>query len=113
MKSPSLIEMVDRVRSKILRGRFVRAIFCDKENPTPPSVIPHSVRLQTDEEVVVFYDITASKPIRLQVILCRDPAANPVVPDSPPPDDELYFPKVFLDAPAYYIEPAEDSITLP
>ena len=59
-----------------------------------------------------FYDITASKPIRLQVILYRDPAANPVVLDSPPLDDEPYFPKDFLDAAAYYIDPAEDSDNL-
>ena len=70
------------------------AIFGAIDNPTPPSGIPDSVRLQTDEEVEAFYDISASKPIRLQVILYRDPAANPVVPDSPPPDDEPYFPQI-------------------
>ena len=112
MKSPSLLEIVDTVRSKIPRGRFIRAIFGAIDNPTAPSVIPDSVRLQTDEEVEAFYDITAFKPIRLQVILYRDPATNPVVPDSPPPDDEPYFPKDFLDAPAYYIDPAEDSHNL-
>ena len=68
--------------------------------------------MQTDEEVEAFYDITASKAIRLQVILCRDPAANPVVPDSPSPDDKPYFPKDFLDALAYYIDTAEDSDNL-
>ena len=112
MKSPSLLEIVDKVRTKIPRGRFVRAMFGTIGNPTAPSVSPDSVRLQTDEEVEAFYDITASKQIRLQVMLYRDPAANPMVPDSPPPDDEQYYPKDFLDAPAYYIDPAEDSDNL-
>ena len=40
MKSPSLLEIVDKVRSKIPTGRFVRAIFGAIDNPTPPSVIP-------------------------------------------------------------------------
>ena len=112
MKSPSLVEIVNKVRSKIPRSCFVRAIFGAIDNPTPSSVIPDSVRLQTDEEVEAFYDITASKPIRLQVILYRDPTANPVVPDSPSPDDEPYFPRDLLDALAYYIDPTEDSDNL-
>ena len=112
MKSPSLLEIGDKVRSKIPRGRFVRVIFGDIDNPTPPSVIPDSVRLQTDEEEETFYNITASKPIRLQVILYRDSQPIPMVADSPPPDDEPYFPRDFLDAPGYYIDPAEDSDNL-
>ena len=108
MKLPSLLEIVDKVQSKIPRGRFVRAIFGAIDNPTPPSIIPDSVHLQTDEEVEAFYDTTASKPIHLQVILYRNPAANAVVLDSPPPDDKLYFPKDFSDAPACNIDTAED-----
>ena len=111
IKSPLLIEIVDKVRSEIPKGRLVRGFFGAIDNPTPPNVIPDSVRLQTEEEVEAFYDITASKPIWLQVILYRDPAANPLVPDSPPPDDEPSFPKDFIDAPAYYIDPTTDSDT--
>ena len=112
MKSPSLLEIVDKVRSKIPKGRFVRPNFATIHNPTSPRVIPDSVYLRTHEEVEAFNDVTTSKPIRLEVIMYRDPAANPMVQDSPPSDDERYFPIDFLDAPAYYVDPAEDSHTL-
>ena len=45
MKSSSLLEIVDKVRWKIPRGLFVRAIFGAMDNPTPPSISPDSVRL--------------------------------------------------------------------
>ena len=77
MKTPSLLEIVDKVRSKILRGRFVRAIFGAIDNPTAPTVIPDTLHLQRDEEVKAFYDITQSKPIHLKVILYRDSMVNP------------------------------------
>ena len=112
MKLPSLIKIIDKVPSKIPRGHFVRAIFGALDNPTPPSVISDTIRLQTDQEVEVFYDITASKPIRLQVMLYRDYTVNPVGPDSPPIDDELYFSKDFLDTPEHYMDPPEDSDNL-
>ena len=112
MKSPSLLEIVDKVLSKILIGRFVKAIFGAIDNPTPPSVIPDTTRLQTDKEVKAFYDITAYKPIHLQVILYRDSTVNPVVPDSLPPYDEPYFLKDFLYATEHYRDPVEDSDNL-
>ena len=112
MKSPLLLEIVDKVRSKIPRGRFVRAIFGTLDNPTPPSVIPDTIRLQTDEGVEAFYNITVFKPIHLQVILYRNPRVNPVVPDSPLPNDKPYFYKDFLDATEHYMDPAEDSDNL-
>ena len=45
MKSPSLLQIVDKVRSKIPRGHFVRAIFGALDNPTPPSIIPDTICL--------------------------------------------------------------------
>ena len=112
MRSPSLLEIVDKIRSKIPAGRTVRAIYGALESPNRTGDIPDATRLQSDEEVEAFIDITSSKPIRLQVILYRDPNANPVVADSPPPDDGDYFPADFLDAAEMYDEPAEDSDAL-
>lgn len=68
--------------------------------------------MQVDEEVEAFYDIIVSTPIGLQVILYRDPAANPIVWDSPPSGDKPYCPKDFIDATTYYIDPTEDSDNL-
>ncbi|KAF8455928.1 hypothetical protein BGX38DRAFT_1266813 [Terfezia claveryi] len=50
-----------------------------------------------------------AEPIRIQVILYRDPDLVPLVPDSPPPDDGPYFAADFLDAVDEYMDPAEDS----
>ena len=112
MKSPSLLEVVDKVRQKIPAGRTVRAIYGAFENPAPPSIIPDATCLQSDEEVEAFFDLTSSKPIRLQIVLHRDPNQVPVVPDSPPPDDGPYFTLGFLNVAELYDEPAEDSDTI-
>jgi len=45
MKSPSLLEVVDKVWQKIPAGRIVQAIYGALENPAPPSVIPDATRL--------------------------------------------------------------------
>jgi len=73
MKSLSLLEVVDKVRQKIPAGRTVRAIYGALENLAPSSVIPDATRLQSDEEVEAFFDLTSSKPIQLQIVLHRDP----------------------------------------
>jgi len=112
MKSPSLLEVVDKVRQKIPACRTVRAIYGALENPAPPSIIPDATRLQSDEKVEAFFDLTSSKPIRLQIVLHRDPNQVPVVPDSPPPDDGPYFTLGFLNVAELYDEPAEDSDTI-
>ena len=112
MKSPSLLEVIDKVRQKIPAGRTVRAINGALENPAPPSVIPDATRLQSDEKVEAFFDLTSSKPIRLQIVLHRDPNQVPVVPDSPPPDDGPYFTLDFLNAAELYDDPGENSNTI-
>ena len=68
LKVASLLELVDKVRGKIPNGRAVRAIYGALENPTPPSKTPDSTRLQSDEEVEAFLDVTSSKPVRLQIV---------------------------------------------
>jgi len=65
MRTPSLLEDVDKVRDNIPAGRIVRAIFRAIANPMPPGRIPEATRLQSDEEVVAFFDLTSAKPIRL------------------------------------------------
>ncbi|KAF8415552.1 hypothetical protein BGX38DRAFT_1281258 [Terfezia claveryi] len=75
-------------------------------------VVTPAMHLQTDEEVQVFLELSSSKPIRKQVILYRDPALEPVVADSPPPDDGVYFAADFLNAAEEYMDPAEDSNSL-
>jgi len=65
--------------------------------------------VQFDEEVEAFFDLTSAKPIRLQVVLRRDPEAVPLKADSPPPDDGDSFPVDFLNAPEVYDDPGEDS----
>jgi hypothetical protein len=116
MKSASLLEVVDKIRGKIPDRRTVRAIFGALDNPTPTNTIPDATRLQSDEEVEAFFEVTASKPIRLQVLLHRyakDVVVQPpLVPDTPPPDDGPYFPVDFLDVPEVYDDPAEDSDNL-
>ncbi|KAF8423732.1 hypothetical protein BGX38DRAFT_1238459 [Terfezia claveryi] len=99
MQVASLLEVVDKVRDKIPVGRTVRAIFGALENPRLPNTIPDATRLQSDEEVEAFFDLTNAQPIRLQA-------------DSPPPDDGAYFPRDFLDAAEQYNDPGEDSDTL-
>jgi len=111
MRTPSLLEVVDKVRDKIPAGQTVRAIFGVIANPTPPGRIPEATRLQSDEEVEAFFDLTSAKPIRLQVVLRRDPEAVPLKADSPPPDDGDFFPVDFLNAPEVYDDPGEDSDT--
>ena len=112
MESASLLEVVDKVREKIPVGRTVRAICWAPENPAAGTVIPDATRLQSDEEVEACLEVTASKPIRLQVVLHRDPNQVPPIPDSPPPDDGPYFAVDFLDAAEMYQDPAEDSDVL-
>jgi hypothetical protein len=116
MKSASLLEVVDRIRGKIPDNRTVRAIYGALDNPTAPNTTPDATRLQSDEEVEAFFDVTSSKPIRLQVILhkyAKDVAVRAdMVPDTPPPDDGDYFPVDFLDVPETYNDPAEDSDNL-
>jgi len=59
--------------------------------------------------VQAFFDITNSKPISLQVVLRRDPGADPQREDSAPLDDRAYFLVDLLDAAEQYDDPAEDS----
>ena len=37
----------------------------------PPGKIPDSTRLQSDEEVEAFFEVTSSKPVRLQIVLFK------------------------------------------
>lgn len=114
LKAASLLELVDKVRDKIPNGRTVRAIYGALENATPPSKIPDSTRLQSDEEVEAFLDVTSSKPVRMQIVLYKpeDLTVNPPIVNTPPPDDGAYFPPDFLDTPEEYFDPAEDSDSL-
>lgn len=98
MKSWLLLDIVDKEWSKILGGRFIRAIFGTVDDTTPFSVISDLVRLQTEKEIDAFYDIITFKPIHGQVISYRDLEANPMDPNSWSPDNEMYFPKDLMDA---------------
>jgi len=110
MKVASLLEVVDKVRDKIPAGRTVRAILGEIDNRTQASPIPDTMHLKSDEKVEAFFEITISKPIRLQVVLRRHPGADPQMEDSAPQDDGAYFPADFLDAAEQYDDPAEDSV---
>ena len=77
-----------------------------QENPAAGTVISDATRLQLEEEVEAFSEITASKPIRLQVVLHRDPNQVPPIPDRPPPVEGAYFAVDFLDAAEVYQDPA-------
>ncbi|RPB21815.1 hypothetical protein L211DRAFT_851266 [Terfezia boudieri ATCC MYA-4762] len=111
-ESASLLEIVDKIRKRIPAGRKVRAIYRALDNPNLPNAIPPATRLQSDEEVQAFLELSSAKPIRIQVILYRDPDLVPLVADSPPPDDGPYFAVDFLDAVEEYMAPAEDSDSL-
>ncbi|RPB18640.1 hypothetical protein L211DRAFT_853934 [Terfezia boudieri ATCC MYA-4762] len=112
LRSASLLEIVDKIRERIPAGRKVRAIYGALDNPNPPNAIPPATCLQSDEEVQAFLELSSAKPIRIQVILYRDPNLVPLVADSSPSDDGPYFAADFLDAVEEYMDPAEDSDSL-
>ncbi|RPB19374.1 hypothetical protein L211DRAFT_853190 [Terfezia boudieri ATCC MYA-4762] len=112
LRSASLLEIVDKIRERIPAERKVRAIYGALDNPNPPNEIPPATRLQFDEEVQAFLELSSAKPIRIQVILYRDLDLVPLVADSLPPDDGPYFAADFLDAVEEYMDPAEDSDSL-
>jgi len=109
MRTPSLLEVIDKVRDKIPAGRTIMAIFGAIANPTPPGRIPEATQLQSDVEVEVFFDLTSAKPIRLQVVPRRDPEAVPLKADSPPAEDDDFSPGDLLHALEEYDDPGEDS----
>ena len=106
------MEIAAKVQERIPAGRTVRAIYDALDNPTLPDTIPPFTRLQSDEEVRAYLDLTSSKPVRIQVILHWDSNADSVVLDSPPPDGGACFAADFLDAAEEYLDPAEDSDSL-
>jgi len=109
MKSATLQEVVDKIRQKVPAGRTVKAIFGALDNAVVPSIIPDATRLQSHKEIEAFFELTCSKPIRIQVILHRDPNFVPLVADSPPPEHGAYFAPGSFDAVEEYDDPAEDS----
>ncbi|RPB18117.1 hypothetical protein L211DRAFT_854446 [Terfezia boudieri ATCC MYA-4762] len=112
LRSASLLEIVDKIRERIPARRKIWVIYGALDNPNPPNAIPPATRLQSDEEVQAFLELSSAKPIRIQVILYRDPDLVPLVADSPPPDDGPYFAADFLDAVEEYMDPAKDSYSL-
>ena len=58
------------------------------------------------------FEITVANPVRLQVILHRDPKLEEGARNSPPEDDSEYFAPDFLDTAEVYDNPAEDCDTL-
>ncbi|KAF8420260.1 hypothetical protein BGX38DRAFT_1280243 [Terfezia claveryi] len=98
LKLVLLLEIMDKIRERIRAGRKVRAVYGVLDNPNPPNTIPPAMHLQTDEEVQAFLELSSSKTIRIHIILYRDLALEPLVADSPPPYDSVYFAANFLDA---------------
>jgi len=109
MRTPSLLVVVDKVKDKIPAGQTVRTTFGAIANPTLPGGIPEPTRLQSDEEVEAFSDLTSAKPIKFQEVLRRDPEAMPLKAGSPPPDDGDFFQEDFWNAAEVYDDPGEDS----
>ncbi|RPB18381.1 hypothetical protein L211DRAFT_854176 [Terfezia boudieri ATCC MYA-4762] len=109
LKSISLLEIVDKIRERIPAGRKVRVIYGALDNPNPPNAIPPATCLQSYKEVQEFLELSSTKPIRIQVILYRDPDLVPLVADSLPPGDSPYFAADLLDAVEEYMDPAKDS----
>jgi len=112
MKSATLQEIMDKIRQKVPAGCTVRAIFGTLDNAIASSIIPDATRLQSDEEVEAFFELTYLKPIRIHVILHRDPNLVPLIADSPPPKDGTYFALGSFDAVEEYDNPVEDSDTI-
>jgi len=109
MKSATLQEVMDKIWQKVPVGHTVRAIFGALNNAVARSIIPDATRLQSDKEVEAFFELTCSKPIRIQVILHRDPNLVPLLVDYPPPEDGAYFALGSFDAVEKYDDSAEDS----
>ncbi|RPB26198.1 hypothetical protein L211DRAFT_847356 [Terfezia boudieri ATCC MYA-4762] len=108
----SLLEIIDKIQKRIPAERKVQTIYGALDNPNLPNTIPPATCLQSDEEVQTFLELSSVKPIQIQVILYRDPDLVPLVADSPPPDDSLYFTADILDPVEEYMDPAEDSDSL-
>ena len=91
IKLPCLLEIVDKIREKIPTGRKVRAVYGALKKPCAPRTIPDATWLQSNEEVQAFFEITMANPVRLQVILHRDPTLEEGGRDSTPKDVGEYF----------------------
>ena len=113
VKVASLVELVDKARPRIPAGRSIRAIYGALANPVPTCTVPDATRLQSDNEVEAFFEVTSSTPIRLQIVLHRNPTAGPMVRDTPPPDHGAYFPVDLFSTPEERNDSAEDSDPLP
>ena len=60
IKATSLLEVVDKVWDRIPAGRTLRAIYGALENPIPQSRLPGEIRLRSNEEIEVFFEVTSA-----------------------------------------------------
>lgn len=90
-------------------GRKVREVIGALDNVSDATKLPSDTsRIQSDEGLDAFLRLTEAKPIKLLIILHRQPGggANTPVAGAPP---NYYFAPGRFDGPEYYIDEMEDS----
>ncbi|RPB19392.1 hypothetical protein L211DRAFT_853208 [Terfezia boudieri ATCC MYA-4762] len=111
----SLNELHMKVSSQLPDGRKVREIIGSLEDPDPtagdPLMIPIvTTHIRSDDKLDAFLHLTEARPIKLLIVLYRDPAVRA---NSPSPagcnTNTYYFNLGRFDGPEYYIDEIEDS----
>ena len=111
LKDPSLNAIWEEAGKYVPAGRHVREILGSLQDLAVGANQPTDwVRLEQDSEVAAFLRITRAKPIRILIILARDPINE--VPDTPLIGGQTYFPADRFDPPEEYDDPCEDSDAL-
>ncbi|KAF8426777.1 hypothetical protein BGX38DRAFT_1301530 [Terfezia claveryi] len=103
------------VSSQLPDGQKMREIIGSLEDPDPvagdPLMIPpQTTHIRSDDELDAFLRLTEARPIKLLIVLHRDPAVRA---NSPPPAvcnvSMYYFNLGRFDGPEYYMDEIEDS----
>ncbi|KAF8423735.1 hypothetical protein BGX38DRAFT_1304784 [Terfezia claveryi] len=111
----SLNELHMKVSSQLPDGRKVREIIGSLEDPDPvasdPLKIPTATtHIRSNDELDAFLRLTEVQPIKLLIVLYRDPAVRA---NSAPPAgcnaNTYYFNLGRFDGPEYYMDEIEDS----
>ncbi|RPB18289.1 hypothetical protein L211DRAFT_854255 [Terfezia boudieri ATCC MYA-4762] len=111
----SLNKLHMKVSSQLPDGWKVREIIGSLEDPDPaagdPLIIPiATTHIRSDDELDAFLRLTEARPIKLLIVLHRDPAVRA---NSPPPagcnTNTYYFNLGRFDGPEYYMDEIEDS----
>jgi len=98
-KDIAVVEIINGIRARIPEGRHIRAIYGAVSKPPADGTDPDDIeRIVSDEDLNNFVMVAkvVYKPLMVQLQLqCQDPPANN--PETPPPDERVYFGKNQFD----------------